>query len=100
MNYWIQPRHQFKLVIALAKGAESLSLGSKYVRDWGLSHLSSWVAKGWVSRGFPVILWYSLAAASNIAVNLSANREGPPTLLMVDMGRELSEEIGRGDGRE
>ena len=33
MNYWIQPRHQFKLVIALAEGAESLSLGSKYVRE-------------------------------------------------------------------
>ena len=33
MNYWIQPRHQFNFVIALAEGAESLSFGSKYVRE-------------------------------------------------------------------
>ena len=33
MNYWMQPRHQFKFVIAPAEGAESLSVGSKYVRE-------------------------------------------------------------------
>jgi len=33
MNYRIQPRHQFKFLIALADGTESLSLCSKYIRE-------------------------------------------------------------------
>ena len=33
MDYRIQPGHQFKFVVVLAGGAESLGLGSKYVRE-------------------------------------------------------------------
>lgn len=64
-------------------------------KDWELPHLSSCVAKGWVSRGLPVTLWYSLAAPSNIAVKLSDNREGPPAWLMIDIGGEISGKLGR-----
>ena len=42
---------------------------------WGFWQVSSCAAKGWVSRRFPVNLWYSFVAASNIAVKLSV--EGP-----------------------
>ena len=37
----------------------------------GLLQGPSCVAKGWVSRRFPVTLWYSLEAALKIAVKLS-----------------------------
>ena len=41
----------------------------------GFWQVLSCVAKGWVSRRFPVNLWYSFVAALNIAVKLSV--EGP-----------------------
>src|SRR5712671_1407778 len=41
----------------------------------GVWHVLSWVAKGWVSRRFPVTVWYSFKAALIIWVKLSV--EGP-----------------------
>src|SRR5712675_1059881 len=48
----------------------------------GLRQTSSCAAKGWVSRRFPVALWYSVDAALNIAVKLSA--EGPAVWSLAD----------------
>ena len=38
----------------------------------GFLQVSSCAAKGWVSRDFPVDLWYSAEATLNIAEKLSA----------------------------
>jgi hypothetical protein len=37
--------------------------------------VSSWAAKGWVSRRFPVTLWYSADAVLNMAVKLLVDVE-------------------------
>ena len=49
----------------------------------GFWQVSSCAAKGWVSRGFPAIVWYSIKAALNIAVKLSV--EGPAVGLLADI---------------
>lgn len=50
----------------------------------GLSQLLSCVLKGWESRHFPVTCWYSLEAASKIAIKLCV--DGLADWMFVDMG--------------
>ena len=71
---------------------------------FGFWQVLSWAAKGWVSRGFPVTLWYSVDAALNIAVKLSAEVEGPAIWLLADIGiagriRWVVDEDGKQESR-
>ena len=60
----------------------------------GFWQVSSWAAKGWVSRDFFVSLWYSFRAALNIEEKLSveARLEGPAIWLFADIGTARGDE--------
>ena len=67
-------------VINLSSPSRNFAKACAWVRRMvemasGVWQVSSCAAKGWVSRDFPVNLWYSVEAALNIAVKLLV--EGP-----------------------